>query len=155
MHAITGNFIHTNVYNNPSYPTIKSRYLGVVKLAHRLHLMSYSHLGKEIYMPCMLWTTAAHTRTSMLRTLASKTSFQDPEWLLPETRKIFQKQAQRQQNILKCKRYSLAKFCGRTLWTIKLCNWVIQLKIYIFGFLRLFVTTRIMCYSGGREDEKE
>ncbi|CAL1540981.1 unnamed protein product [Lymnaea stagnalis] len=42
---------------------------------------------------------AAHTRTSLLRTLSSSGRFSPSEWLLPETKTLFQQQAERQRQI--------------------------------------------------------
>jgi len=40
-----------------------------------------------------------HTRTSLLRTLNSSGHFSSDEWLMPETRQLFEKQAQRQKQL--------------------------------------------------------
>jgi hypothetical protein len=40
-----------------------------------------------------------HTRTSLLRTLNSQGKFNSDEWLLPETRQLFEKQATRQKKL--------------------------------------------------------
>ena len=50
--------------------------------------MSNSHITL-VYDPCIL----AHTRTSLLRTLNSNIN---TEWLLPETRALFEQQWKRQ-----------------------------------------------------------
>ncbi|WAR00111.1 VWA3B-like protein [Mya arenaria] len=42
---------------------------------------------------------AGHTRTSLLRTLNSQGSFDPEEWLLPETKQLFEKQATRQKRL--------------------------------------------------------
>ncbi|XP_053399868.1 von Willebrand factor A domain-containing protein 3B-like isoform X2 [Mercenaria mercenaria] len=42
---------------------------------------------------------AGHTRTSLLRTLNSQGKFNSDEWLLPETRQLFEKQASRQKKL--------------------------------------------------------
>ncbi|KAL4230601.1 Von Willebrand factor A [Mactra antiquata] len=42
---------------------------------------------------------AGHTRTSLLRTLNSQGKFNSDEWLLPETRQLFEKQASRQKTL--------------------------------------------------------
>lgn len=42
---------------------------------------------------------AGHTRTSLLRTLNSQGKFSSDEWLLPETRQLFEKQAARQKKL--------------------------------------------------------
>ncbi|KAL3878601.1 hypothetical protein ACJMK2_030937 [Sinanodonta woodiana] len=43
--------------------------------------------------------SAGHTRTSLLRTLNSSGSFQPEEWLLPETRQLFERQAYKQKTL--------------------------------------------------------
>ena len=43
--------------------------------------------------------SSGHTRTSLLRTLNSSGSFNADEWLLPETRQLFEKQAVRQKKL--------------------------------------------------------
>ena len=42
---------------------------------------------------------AAQTKTSILRTLGCREHASDPEWMLPETRKLFDKQWARQERI--------------------------------------------------------
>ncbi|VDH98103.1 Hypothetical predicted protein [Mytilus galloprovincialis] len=42
---------------------------------------------------------SAHTRTSLLRTMTSTGRFDPDEWLLPETRQLFEKQAKHQQQL--------------------------------------------------------
>ena len=43
--------------------------------------------------------SASHTRTSLLRTMTSTGRFDPDEWLLPETRHLFEKQAKQQQQL--------------------------------------------------------
>ncbi|CAC5414531.1 unnamed protein product [Mytilus coruscus] len=43
--------------------------------------------------------SASHTRTSLLRTMTSTGRFDPDEWLLPETRQLFEKQAKQQQQL--------------------------------------------------------
>ncbi|XP_046543869.1 von Willebrand factor A domain-containing protein 3B-like [Haliotis rubra] len=45
--------------------------------------------------------TASHTRTSLLRTLNSSGRFTSSKWLLPETQQLFERQAERQHELLK------------------------------------------------------
>ena len=56
-------------------------------LCQILHVNYPHHLG--LYDPCIV----AHTRTSLLRTLNSNIN---TEWLLPETRALFEQQWKRQ-----------------------------------------------------------
>ena len=46
-----------------------------------------------------LLVSPGHTRTSMMRTLNSSGRFSPNEWLLPETKSLFQVQAERQKEI--------------------------------------------------------
>ncbi|XP_064636642.1 von Willebrand factor A domain-containing protein 3B-like isoform X2 [Lineus longissimus] len=43
--------------------------------------------------------SASHTRTSLLRTLSSAGKFEDAEWLLPETKELFERQWERQKKL--------------------------------------------------------
>ncbi len=40
-----------------------------------------------------------HTKTSLLRTLSTSGGFNSPEWLLPETKELFEQQWLRQQKV--------------------------------------------------------
>ena len=56
-----------------------------------------------------LFNTSGHTRTSLLRTLNSSGHFNAEEWLLPETRQLFEKQAARQKKLAQGKHLKHAK----------------------------------------------
>lgn len=49
--------------------------------------------------PFCVVSCLGHTKTSMLRTLNSSGRFSPNEWLLPETRALFEKQAERQKEL--------------------------------------------------------
>lgn len=49
--------------------------------------------------PFFVVSCLGHTKTSMLRTLNSSGRFSPNEWLLPETRSLFEKQAERQKEL--------------------------------------------------------
>lgn len=55
--------------------------------------------------------SASHTKTSMLRTLNSSGRFSPNEWLLPETRSLFEKQAERQKELaLVLQRFNMSPY---------------------------------------------
>ncbi|XP_041356704.1 von Willebrand factor A domain-containing protein 3B-like isoform X3 [Gigantopelta aegis] len=82
---------------------------------HRHHRPLIASSSKKKSKPKPL--VQGHTKTSLLRTLNSSGRFTSSEWLLPETKQLFQTQAQRQQKLQEHdeKRNSCRKFRNNRL----------------------------------------
>ena len=57
------------------------------------------HFFTTHYFTCFVVQCSGHTKTSMLRTLNSSGRFSPNEWLLPETRALFERQAEKQKQL--------------------------------------------------------
>ena len=88
--------VNTEIGLDPNNSVIKRLWcIGIIS-NHYLRYMIYS-ISSVHYREFILFT--GHTRTSLLRTLNSSGSFNADEWLLPETRQLFEKQAARQKKL--------------------------------------------------------